>query len=66
MFLSSSTTPIKDKEMRDVSLNTFREPEKFKSFDWGNKRFDLPESGDDVDDDMKIVDLSLLNSSLYR
>jgi hypothetical protein len=52
-----------------VSLNTFRDPEKTQSFDYGNKRFNLPELGDDVDDDddnMDIVDLSSLNSSLHR
>ena len=52
-----------------MSLNTFRDPEKTKSFDYGNKRFNLHELGDDVDDDddnMDIVDLSLLNSSLHR
>ncbi len=60
---------MKDKERRDVSLNTFRDPEKTQSFDYGNKRFNLPELGDDVDDDddnMDIVDLSSLNSSLHR
>ncbi|MCJ1381522.1 hypothetical protein MMC17_004633 [Xylographa soralifera] len=66
---SPSTTPIKGEERRDVSLSTFRDPDKIKSFDYGIKRFNLPELGDDVDDDkdnMDIVDLSLFNSSLYR
>ena len=61
---SPSTTPIKDKERRDVSLSTFRDPEKIKSFDYGGRRFNLPELGDD--DNMDIVDLSLLNSNLHR
>ncbi len=52
-----------------MSLNTFRDLEKIKSFDYGNKRFNLSELDDDVDDDddnMDIVDLSSLNSSLHR
>lgn len=52
-----------------MSLNTFCDPEKIKSFDYGNKGFNFPELGDDFDDDdddMDIVDLSLMNSSLYR
>ncbi len=49
-----------------MSLSTFGDPEKSKSFDYGGRRFDLPELGDDDDDDddnMDIVDLSLLNSN---
>ena len=52
-----------------MSLSTFRDPEKIKSFDYGGRRFNLPELGDDDDDDddnMDIVDLSLLNSDLHR
>ena len=52
-----------------MSLNTFRDPEKIKSFDYGNERFNLPDLSDDVDDDddnMDIINLSSLNNSLYR
>lgn len=53
---SPSTTPIKDKQRRDVSLSTFRDPEKSKTFDYGAMRFNLPKPADaDDDDDMKFV-----------
>lgn len=48
--------PIKDKQRRDVSLSTFRDPEKSKTFDYGAMRFNLPKPADaDDDDDMKFV-----------
>lgn len=48
---SPSTTPIKDKQRRDVSLSTFRDPEKSKTFDYDAMRFNLPKPADDDDDD---------------
>ena len=51
---SPSTTPIKDKQRRDVSLSTFRDPEKSKTFDYGAMRFNLPKPADD-DDNMEFV-----------
>ena len=62
--------PIKDKQRRDVSLSTFGDADKTKSFDYGGRMFSLPVLGDDdddVDDDqMVIVDLSLLDNNLHR
>ena len=61
---SPSTTPIKDKERRDVSLSTFRDSEKVKNFDYGGIRFNLPElvdNEDDNDDDsMEVIDPILI------
>lgn len=51
-----------------MSLSTFRDPQKIKMFNYGGRRFNLPELGDDDDDDdnsVEIVDSLLLNSSLY-
>jgi hypothetical protein len=55
---SPSTTPIKDKEKRDVSLSMFRDPDLAKNFDYGNRSFNLSvldEEDNDDDDSMEIV-----------